>query len=81
MQPAMLHLYPQRVERSAGADEKSTFEKIVESLDGLPELKRVVFTGFGEPLTHPHILEMIAAIREHILMSPGYKWFTAQTSK
>lgn len=45
--------------------QKSTFEKIVESLDGLPDLKRVVFTGFGEPLTHPHILEMIAAIREH----------------
>lgn len=43
---------------------RETFERIIASLDGLPDLKRVVFTGFGEPLTHPRILEMIAAIRE-----------------
>ncbi len=43
---------------------RETFEHIVSSLDGLPDLKRVVFTGFGEPLTHPRILDMIAAIRE-----------------
>jgi len=46
------------------AMKRETFERIVASLDGLPDLKRVVFTGFGEPLTHPHILDMIAAIRE-----------------
>lgn len=40
-----------------------TFERILAGLDGLPELKRVVFTSFGEPLTHPHILKMIAAVR------------------
>ena len=43
---------------------RETFERIIASLDGLPDLKRVVFTGFGEPLTHPHILDMIAAIRK-----------------
>lgn len=42
---------------------KSTFENILASLDGLPELKRVIFTSFGEPLTHPRILEMIEAVR------------------
>ncbi len=41
-----------------------TFQRLVDSLDALPELQRVVFTGFGEPLTHPHILEMIQAVRQ-----------------
>ena len=60
---------------------RETFEKILESLDGLPELKRVVFTGFGEPLSHPQILEMVEAIRKHdlsvtigsngLLLTPG----------
>jgi len=46
------------------AMKQETFEHIVASLSSLPDLKRVVFTGFGEPLTHPRILDMIAAIRE-----------------
>lgn len=41
-----------------------TFRQVVEGLDQLPNVQRVVFTGFGEPLTHPHILDMIQAIRE-----------------
>jgi len=41
-----------------------TFDQILESLPGLPELKRVVFTSFGEPLTHPRIFDMIEAVRE-----------------
>lgn len=40
-----------------------TFERVVNSLTDLPDLERVVFTGFGEPLTHPHILEMIQTVR------------------
>jgi len=40
-----------------------TFEKVLESLPALPQLKRVVFTSFGEPLTHPKLLDMIAAVR------------------
>jgi len=42
-----------------------TFQRLVKSLDDLPSLVRVVFTGFGEPLTHPNILEMIQVVREH----------------
>lgn len=45
----------------------STFEAITESLNDFPEIKRVVFTGFGEPLTHPHILDMIETVRSRDL--------------
>lgn len=45
----------------------STFQRLVESLDGLPHLTRVVFSGFGEPLTHPNILEMVEAVRKRDL--------------
>lgn len=45
----------------------STFQHLVDSLKGLPELKRVVFTSFGEPLTNPRILEMIEAVRKYDL--------------
>lgn len=41
-----------------------TFHRLVESLEGLPELGRAVFTGFGEPLAHAHLLEMVQAVRE-----------------
>ena len=41
-----------------------TFRRIVESQEALPDLKRVIFTGFGEPLAHSGILEMIATVRE-----------------
>ncbi|MBI5966436.1 MAG: tungsten cofactor oxidoreductase radical SAM maturase [Deltaproteobacteria bacterium] len=44
-----------------------TFQRLMESLKDLPSLTRVVFTGFGEPLTHPHILEMIRAVRQRDL--------------
>jgi len=42
----------------------NTFHRLVESLNKLPNLTRVVFSGFGEPLTHPNILEMIGAVRK-----------------
>lgn len=45
----------------------STFQRLLESLDDLPQLTRVVFSGFGEPLTHPNILEMIGAVRNRDL--------------
>ena len=44
-----------------------TFRRLESSLDGLSTLARVVFTGFGEPLTHPNILEMIEAVRKRNL--------------
>lgn len=43
----------------------STFQNIEASLEQLPLLKRVVFTGFGEPLTHPNLLDMIERVRKH----------------
>jgi tungsten cofactor oxidoreducase radical SAM maturase len=42
----------------------NTFHRLMESLDRLSHLPRVVFSGFGEPLTHPNILEMIGTVRK-----------------
>ncbi len=44
-----------------------TFRRLVDGLDELPDLSRLVFSGFGEPLTHPNILEMIATVRKRNL--------------
>jgi len=44
-----------------------TFQRLVESLKDIPSLTRVIFTGFGEPLAHPHILEMVQSVRERDL--------------
>jgi len=46
---------------------QSTFQKILESIDGLPLLERVIFTSFGEPLVNRHVLEMIEEIRKRDL--------------
>lgn len=40
-----------------------TFERILEGMPSLPELNRVVFTSFGEPLSHPRILDMVEQVR------------------
>jgi len=40
-----------------------TFRRLAESLEGLPDLTSVIFTGLGEPLSHPKIMEMIEAMR------------------
>ncbi|MCK9362513.1 MAG: tungsten cofactor oxidoreductase radical SAM maturase [Syntrophales bacterium] len=40
-----------------------TFRRLVEGLEVLPNLTRVDFTGLGEPLSHPNIMEMIEAMR------------------
>ncbi len=45
----------------------STFQAVEETLDRLPHLKRVVFTGFGEPLTHPNLLDMMESVRKRDL--------------
>ena len=42
----------------------NTFQRVVESLTELTDVSRVVFSGFGEPLVHPEILQMIEAVRE-----------------
>lgn len=46
------------------AMDRQTFDRVLAGMKGLPQLERVVFTGFGEPLTHPAILDMIAAVRQ-----------------
>lgn len=40
-----------------------TFNNIKNSLAGLPDLETVHFGGFGEPLTHPGIFDMLRAIK------------------
>ncbi len=42
-----------------------TFQRIVESFPNLPLLKQVVFSGFGEPLTHPALIGMIETVRDY----------------
>jgi tungsten cofactor oxidoreducase radical SAM maturase len=44
--------------------EMETFQHLVKHTQAFPRLQRVVFSGLGEPLTHPHFLEMVSAIRE-----------------
>jgi tungsten cofactor oxidoreducase radical SAM maturase len=44
-----------------------TFHHLVQSLGGLPQLEAVTFAGFGEPLFHPQVLEMIEAVRQRNL--------------
>jgi len=46
-----------------GRMESSTFDRILESLRGLPLPPTVFFGGFGEPLTHPDFLKMVAAAK------------------
>ena len=41
-----------------------TFKNIVNSLKELPELTTVHFGGFGEPLMHPQIFDMLQAVKE-----------------
>ena len=37
-----------------------TFEAVVEQLQAFPDLRRVTFGGYGEPLAHPRFPEMLA---------------------
>ena len=40
------------------------FEELLSNLADLPQLKTVHFGGFGEPLSHPNILDMIGACKQ-----------------
>lgn len=46
-----------------GQMEWGTFEKFLDSLRGLPYLETVHFGGFGEPFSHPRILDMLKAVK------------------
>jgi MoaA/NifB/PqqE/SkfB family radical SAM enzyme len=41
----------------------ATFHHIIEGLRSLPSPPTVVFGGFGEPLFHPHIIEMVKKVK------------------
>jgi len=43
------------------------FSRVMDALPELPALERVVFTGFGEPLSHPRILDMVEEVRSRDL--------------
>lgn len=45
----------------------ATFKRILESLDELPMLERVIFTSFGEPLVNRNLMAMIEEIRKRDL--------------
>ena len=40
-----------------------TFRRTLEGMRGLPELREVVFGGYGEPFVHPRALEYLAAVK------------------
>jgi len=42
---------------------QESFQHVLEGLTGLPQLNRVIFTSFGEPLCHPLILKMVEDVR------------------
>lgn len=42
----------------------AVFGQLMEQTAALPELQRVVFSGLGEPLTHPHFLDMVRLARQ-----------------
>ena len=41
-----------------------TFQGVIEGLRAFPDLRRLTFGGFGEPLTHPRFAEMLALAAE-----------------
>jgi tungsten cofactor oxidoreducase radical SAM maturase len=44
--------------------EMGVFITLLEQTKEFPDIQRVVFSGLGEPLTHPRILEMVRLVRE-----------------
>ena len=43
-----------------GSMEMATYRRLVDGLRGVPSLRTMAFWGFGEPLLHPDIVEMVA---------------------
>ena len=42
---------------------ETTFKRIIKSLKDFSPLPTVIFGGFGEPLHHPHIADMVAEVK------------------
>ena len=49
---------------SVGSMEMVTYRRLVDGLRGVPSLRTIAFWGFGEPLLHPNIVEMVALAKE-----------------
>jgi MoaA/NifB/PqqE/SkfB family radical SAM enzyme len=47
-----------------GEMDEGTFSRILESLRGFSPVPEVFFGGFGEPLAHPRILDMVTAVKK-----------------
>jgi len=47
-----------------GEMDEATFARILEGLRKFSPVPEVFFGGFGEPLAHPRILEMVSAVKE-----------------
>jgi tungsten cofactor oxidoreducase radical SAM maturase len=54
-------------ENSGGHMRMEVFHSLMEQIESFPQLERVVFVGFGEPFSHPRILEMIDLVRRRDL--------------
>jgi len=46
-----------------GMMEWATFERLLAQMKELPELETVHFGGFGEPMSHPRIFDMLQAVK------------------
>lgn len=51
-------------EEQAGMMEEEVFRKVLEAVATLSPPPTVFFGGFGEPLAHPHIVDMVAAAKQ-----------------
>ncbi|MFN3308490.1 MAG: radical SAM protein [Anaerolineales bacterium] len=51
-------------EEQTGYMEESVFRQVLEGLEAFSPPPTVFFGGFGEPLAHPHIVEMVAAAKK-----------------
>lgn len=41
----------------------ATFDRVIDSLGGMPSVRTVHFGGYGEPLAHPDIFDMLARVK------------------
>lgn len=42
----------------------ATFGRVLEGMRELPELREVIFGGYGEPFAHPRLLDYLAAVKD-----------------
>lgn len=50
-------------DESLGMMSDETFGRVLDSLRALPSVQTVHFGGFGEPMAHPHIFEMLQQVK------------------